>query len=90
MFTRHSLGPGCGYTEFVVTPCLTDAVLKGVKVQGRLLQVGHVSSCIARVGVLGSQLFRATENTETGFSGLISIAFITAWQSFIKEGACQG
>ena len=42
-----------------------------------------------RVGVVGSQLFRAAGNTETGFSNLISIAFITAWQSFIKEGACQ-
>ena len=41
-----------------------------------------------RVGVVGSQLFRAAGNTETGFSNLISIAFITAWQSFIKEGAC--
>ena len=39
---------------------------------------------------LVSQLFRAAGNTETGFSDLISIAFITAWQSFIKEGACQG
>ena len=44
----------------------------------------------AKVGVLGSQLFRAAGNTETGSSDLISIAFITAWQSFIKEGACQG
>ena len=43
-----------------------------------------------RVGVVGSQLFRAAGNTETGFSNLISIAFITAWQSFTKEGACQG
>ena len=40
--------------------------------------------------VVGSQLFRAAGNTETGSSDLISIAFITAWQSFIKEGACQG
>ena len=44
----------------------------------------------SRVGVVGSQLFRAAGDTETGFSNLISIAFITAWQSFIKEGACQG
>ena len=44
----------------------------------------------SRIGVVGSQLFRAAGNTETGFSNLISIAFITAWQSFIKEGACQG
>ena len=44
----------------------------------------------SRVGVVGSQLFRATGNTETGFSNLISIAFITACQSFTKEGACQG
>ena len=44
----------------------------------------------SRVGVVGSQLFRAAGNTETGFSNLISIAFTTAWQSFIKEGACQG
>ena len=43
-----------------------------------------------RVGVMGSQLFRAAGNTETVFSNLISIAFITAWQSFIKEGACKG
>ena len=44
----------------------------------------------SRVGVVGSQLFRAAGDTETGFSNFISIAFITAWQSFIKEGACQG
>ena len=44
----------------------------------------------SRVGVVGSQLFRAAGNTETGFYNLISIAFIAAWQSFIKEGACQG
>ena len=44
----------------------------------------------SRVGVVGSQLFRAAGNTETGFSNLIYIAFITAWQSFIKEGACEG
>ena len=43
-----------------------------------------------RVGVVGFQLFRAAGNTETGSSNLISIAFITVWQSFIKEGACQG
>ena len=49
-----------------------------------------MSSCTARVGVLESQLFRAAGNTETGFSDLISIAFIIAWQSFIKEDACQG
>ena len=41
----------------------------------------------SRVGVAGFQLFRAAGTTETGFSNLISIAFITAWQSFIKEGA---
>ena len=44
----------------------------------------------SRVGVVGSQLFRAAGNTEKGFSNLISIAFITAWQSFIEECACQG
>ena len=44
----------------------------------------------SRIGVVGSQLFRTAGNTETGFSNLISVAFITAWQSFIKEGACQG
>ena len=60
--------------------------MKGVKVRGRL----HVSSYKSRVGVVGSQLFKAAGNTETGFSNLISIAFITALQSFIKEGACQG
>ena len=32
----------------------------------------------SRVGVVRSQLFRAARNTETGFSNLISIAFITA------------
>ena len=43
-----------------------------------------------RVRVVGSQLFRAAGNTETGFSNLIYIAFITAWLSVIKGGACQG
>ena len=38
----------------------------------------------SRVDVVGSQLFRTAGNTETGFSNLISIAFITAWQSFVK------
>ena len=89
MCTKHFSGPGCGCADFF-SPCLTDAVMKGVKVQGRLLCVGHVSSCTARVCVLGSQLFRTAGNTETGFSDLISIAIITAWQSFIKKGACQG
>ena len=37
-----------------------------------------------RVRVVGSQLFRAAANIETGFSYLIYIAFITAWQSVIK------
>ena len=44
----------------------------------------------SRIGVVGSQLFRAAGNTETGFSNIISIAFITVWKSCIKEGACQG
>ena len=43
-----------------------------------------------RVGVVGSQLFRAAGNTKMGFSNLISIAFITAWQSFVNEGSFQG
>ena len=37
-----------------------------------------------RVRVVGSQLFRAAGNTETGFSYLIYVAFITTWQSVIK------
>ena len=37
-----------------------------------------------RVRVVGSQLFRAAANKETGFSYLIYIAFITAWLSVIK------
>ena len=41
----------------------------------------------SRVAVVGSQLFRAAENTETGFSNLISIAFITAWQTFVTRHA---
>ena len=49
-----------------------------------------MSSFTARVGVLGSQLFRAAGNTEICFSDVISIAFITDWQSFIKDGVCQG
>ena len=44
-----------------------------------------MSSCTARVGVLGSQLFRAAGNTETGFTDLISIAFIKVSQC---EDAC--
>ena len=38
-----------------------------------------------RVRVVGSQLFRAAANIEKGFSYLIYIAFITAWQSVIKR-----
>ena len=49
-----------------------------------------MSSFKARVGVLGSQLFRAAGNTEIGLSDIIFIALITAWQSFIKEDAYQG
>ena len=37
MFTRHYLGPVCGCAETVLTPCLTDADMKGVKVKGKLL-----------------------------------------------------
>ena len=83
MYTRHCLGPGFGCAETVLTPCLTDAVMKG-KSACELLY----SQC--RVGVVGSQLFRAAGNAEIGFCNLISIAFITAWQSLIKEGACHG
>ena len=83
MYTRHCLGPGFGCAETVLTPCLTDAVMKG-KTACELLYSQ------SRVGVVGSQLFRAAGNTEIGFSNLISIAFIIAWQSLIKEGACQG
>ena len=45
LYTRHCFGPGFGCARTVLTPCLTDAVMKGVKVRGRL----HVSSCTARV-----------------------------------------
>ena len=55
--------------------------MKGLKVQGRLVS-WTCELFTARVVVLGSQLFRAAGN--------ISIAFIIAWQSFIKERACQG
>ena len=37
-----------------------------------------------RVRVVGSQLFKAAGNTETGFSYFIYISFITAWQLVIK------
>ena len=40
LYTRHNLGPGFGWTETALTPCLTDAVMKGVKVRGRLLWDG--------------------------------------------------
>ena len=85
LYARHCLGPGFGCARTVLTPCLTDAVMKGVKVRSCELLYR-----LSRVGVVGPQLFRAAGNTETGFSNLISIAFIKAWQSFIKEGACQG
>ena len=40
LYTRHNLGPGFGCAETALTPCLTDAVMKGVKVWGRLLWDG--------------------------------------------------
>ena len=43
------LGPGFGCAETVVTPCLTDAVIKGVKLRGRLLRDGNVSICTTRI-----------------------------------------
>ena len=82
MYTRHCLGPGFGCAETVLTPCLTDAVMKGKSACELLYSQ-------SRVGVVGSQLFRAAGNAEIGFCNLISIAFITAWQSLIKGGACQ-
>ena len=42
---KAMFGPWFRCAETVLTPCLTDAVMKGVKVRGRL----HVSSCTARV-----------------------------------------
>ena len=39
------MGLGFWCARTVLTPCLTDAVMKGVKVRGRL----QVSSCTARV-----------------------------------------
>ena len=37
-----------------------------------------MSSCTARVRVLGSQLFRAAGNTETGFSGFYNSLTVQA------------
>ena len=66
-----------------MTPYLTDAVMKGVKVRGKTALRWECELMYNQnyVNVMGSQLFRASGNTETDFSNLIYIAFITAWQS---------
>ena len=55
--------------------------MKCVKVRGKtaLRWECELLYSQSRVGVMGSQLFRAAGNTETGYSNLIYIAFITAW-----------
>ena len=83
------MGPFCGCAETVLTPCLTGAVMKGLKVQGRLVS-WTCELFYSRSWCFGISAVRAGRNTEIGFSDIISIAFITTWQSFIKEGACQG
>ena len=88
----HCLGPGFGCAENVYD-FLSDRRSNARFEGARKTAVSWVCELLysqSRVGVVGSQLFRAAGNTETGFSNLIYIAFITAWQSFIKEGACQG
>ena len=60
-------GPRFRVCRDCLTPCLTDAVMKGVKVRERVLWDVNVSSCITIFCVreVGSQLFRAAGNTET-------------------------
>ena len=57
---------------------VTDAVMKGVKVRGKTALRWECELMYNQnyVNVTGSQLFRASGNTETGFSNLIYIAFI--------------
>ena len=66
MYTRHYLGPGFGYVETVLTPCLTDAVRKGVKVRGKTALRWECELLYNQnyVNLMGSQLFRASGNTE--------------------------
>ena len=56
----HKGDPGCCIQDTIWTqvlgesgdcfdPCLTGAVMKGMKMRGKLLWVGHVGSCTARV-----------------------------------------
>ena len=56
--------------------------MKGVKVRGKTALRWECELLYNQnyVNVMGSQLFRASGNTETDFSTLIYIAFITAWQ----------
>ena len=77
---KAQLGPGFGCAETVVTPCLTDAVMKRCEVAGKTAlrwECEHLYNQ-NRVRVVGSQLFRDAGKTETGFSNLIYIPFITA------------
>ena len=82
MCNRHYLGPGFRCAETVMTPCLTDAVMKCVKVRGKTAlrwecELLYNQNC---VNVMGSQPFRAAGS----FSRLKYIAFITACQSVSK------
>ena len=91
MYTRHCLGPGFGCVETVLT--LSDRRSNERCDGAGKTAVSWICELLysqSRVGVVASQLSRAAGNTETGFSNLTSIAFITAWQSFFKEGASQG
>ena len=83
------MGPGFGCAETVQFDSLSDRRSNERCEGAGKTAVSWVCELLysqSRVGVMGSQLFRAAGNTETDFSNLIYIA----WQSFVKEGACQG
>ena len=86
LYTRHYFGPRlrvCRYCFDSLSDGRSYERCEGARKTALTWECG-ISYNQNRVRIVGSQLFRAAANIETGFSYLIHIAFITAWQSVIK------
>ena len=70
LYTMHCLGPGFWCARTVLIDSLSDR-RSDERCEGAGKTACELLYSQSRVGVVGSQLFRAAENTETGFTNFI-------------------
>ena len=89
MYTRHYLVPGCGVQRLFYS--LSDR-RSYERCEGATKTVVSWACELlySQIWCFGISAVQSCRKYRNRLSTLISIAFITAWQSFIKKGACQG